>query len=122
MPKIKICATGNSGKFNYFIVEKNKDFFIILSKILWQGFGIQGDSIVYESYVAKNEKYITKKKNITNFVDKYEKFKNEKARVDIFYGKDKIFFSIYTSLSMRKKFLKFLEANASWKKVQKIKS
>ena len=120
MKKIKICGIGNEGKFNYLILEKNLDFFEILSKILYEAFEIHDDSIRYNEYVNKKDKFVRRKKNIKTFIDKYERFQNEKARVEVFYGKNKIFMSVYTSIPSRKKFMKILEKISIWKKPKKI--
>ena len=120
MKKLKICGMGNEDKFNYLILDKNPSFFDILSSLLYKAFEIGDDSIVYDEYMNKNDDFVRRKKNINNFVDKYERFKNKQARVEIFYGKRKIFISVYTSLEKRKKFLDLLEDVSIWKKPEKL--
>lgn len=120
MKKIKICGIGNERDFNYWILEKNSDFFEILSRILYDAFGIIDDSIRYDEYVGKKDRLIRRKKNIKTLIDKYERFQNEKARVELFYGKNKIFMSVYTSFPNRKKFIQVLEKVSIWKNPKKI--
>jgi hypothetical protein len=118
--KVKILGIGNQGKFNYLIFEKNLDFFEFLDSVLWKAFEIQDDSIIRKEYINKKDKFVRQKKNITHFIDKYERFQNKKARIEIFYGKKKIFMSVYTSSPNRRKFMKILENNCIWQKPKAI--
>jgi hypothetical protein len=117
MKKVKILGVGNQGKFNYLILEKNNDFLKWLSAILLTGLGINDDVMYYE-YVNKSKR-IRRKKNIMRMIDEHESYQDEKSMVEVFYGKNKVFMSIYTSLENRKKLMDELYHLSVWKKPSK---
>ena len=119
MRKAKICAVGNEGRFNYIILDKNKDFFDWLALLLFESFGVY-DVQKYEA-ADKKGNWVTRKKQIRNFTDKHESYTSKKARVDVFYGKKKVFIAFNTSLSGRAKFMEVLNKISVWKKPEKSK-
>jgi|TARA_Y100000310_G_C20134621_1_gene557418 hypothetical protein len=119
MKKIKIYGAGNEGKFNYVIISRNKDFFSWLSKLLFKSFKIK-DAEFYE-FVNKKDEWITRKKQLKNFIDRHESYLPKGSRIDIFYGKEKIFLVLNTSLRERRKFMKNLNELSIWVKPPKTK-
>ena len=117
--KIKILGIGNKEKYNYIIIKKNKHFFKWLYNILQNAFDYVPD-LDKEEYIDKNNKFISKKKNITNYFDKHESHEFNNARIDIFYGKEKIFLTIITSLKNRKKIMDNLEKYSEFIKPKRI--
>ena len=119
MLKARIIGMGNECNFNYVIVRKNKDFFKWLSTLLKDSFDISYGVEYEEPHEDKNGGWINRKKQIRYFVDKNETYRDKKSRIDIFYGKDKVFITINTSLSKRRKFIENLKKISIWKKTKK---
>lgn len=128
--KPTIYATGNEtlkGEFNisYYVLEKEEKFFDWLSKLLIEVLEIKnGDSqarfIVRrlhdeEGYEVGEEIYI---KEIKKMVDIHEKYSQDKNRVNVFYGKKRVYVSVKSSREFRKKFVHFVEKTRDWIKVE----
>ncbi len=98
----------HEGNFNYayIIVRKNKNFFNWLCEAMYNSFENMPD-IDREEYIDKNDKFISKKKDIDNYIDWHESYEANDNRAGIFYGKEKIFINIITNL----KFCKILMDN-----------
>ena len=120
MDKSKIYATGNEtlkGEFNisYYIFEKDKTFLDWLSKLLIEVFDIengeeQAKYFVKEKKDAK-EVYI---KDINKMIDLHEKYSNKVERIDVFYGKNKVYVTLRKSKEIRKKFASFIIKTRDW--------
>ena len=117
--KIKLCGIGHDGRFTFIIVEKNKYFFNWLAEILYRSFKID-DADTY-TYKNKKGKWVTKKKQINQYIDEHEVYYriNEKERVDVFYGKKNIFITLNASIGAKKIFLGILEEYSVWKRINK---
>lgn len=110
MKKQKILGLGNHGTFNWILVKKDSNFFEWLNKVLTESFGQISPDISFYDLIKKNEKMVTKKKKIDDYTDIHEHYDAEDdARIDLFYGKNKIFLTIMTSLENRSAFMKNLE-------------
>lgn len=107
MKKAYICEIGNVGKFNYLVIEKERHFLKWIDKLLYDSFGHLGD-IDKEEYVNNKGDLVIKNKNIYSLVDRHESYENMNVRVDIYYGKNKVFITLITTLICRKEFLKKL--------------
>jgi hypothetical protein len=110
MKKIKVLGIGNKEEFNWIIVKKDKDFFEWLNKVLTESFGhVSPDVNFYDRITVKN-KVVTKKKEIEYYADLHEYYDAEdKTRIDLFYGKEKVFITILASLDNRKRLMENLE-------------
>lgn len=107
MEKVRITGIGNQDEFNFLIAEKNKDFFEWLGKVMYNSFEAMPDVVTYLDDEDNYEK--EKKKKIENYTDWHESFEAEGARIDIFYGKEKVFITVITSLKNREKLMGNLE-------------
>jgi hypothetical protein len=117
MKKLKIIGMGNQDNFSYFFLNKQDNFFELLSKILYESFDMR--VIEYDEYENKKGKWVTKKKSIRNYTDKHEHHENKETRIDTFFGKNKIFVTLHASPRNRKKFVKSLNKYSNWKKSEK---
>jgi len=121
MEKVKILGVGNKEKLNFILVKKNKYFFEWLAMVFYNSF--EGmPNVEYKEYTDKNDNFIREKKKISKWIDKHETYDMDESRVEIFYGKEKVFIVIYTSLKNRRKLMKYLdkysefvEYNGDWK-------
>ena len=132
MSKPKIYATGNEtlkGEFNisYYIFEKDETFLDWLSRLLVEVFEIhdgeqQAKFIVKrkdieEDDLIEDEIYI---KEINKMIDLHEEYQNKKERVDVFYGKNRIYITLRKSKEIRKKFADFVKKTKDWIKIKQI--
>lgn len=123
--KIKIYATGNEnlGKFNvsYYIIEKSNKFLDWLSKLV--GEVLNGKNMDVKYYVEYDEEdnEVIYSKDIKKMTDVHEHYedKNGKNRVDVFYGKERVYITFRKDKEMRKKFGRFLMKNTEWIKPKK---
>jgi len=98
--KIKLYGIGNEKDYSFIIVEKNANFLRWLANFLDKGFDYRGDVETKETGVGVNCE--PQAKNIEEYVDKHETYKmyhnrNKDMRVDVFYGKDRVFITIYAN-------------------------
>lgn len=114
MIKTKICGIGSVGRFNYITVEKNKNFFWWLRVFLEEGFNYSG--MVGVDDVETKKGWIIVNKKIKDYTDTHEIYTVKNTRIDVFYGKEKIFITINTPVSNRQKFMKVLRKISIWKK------
>ena len=135
--KSKIYATGNEtlkGEFNvsYYVFEKDDVFLDWLSKLLIEVFGIQ-DGEERAKFIIKrkdteegdwmdDEVYV---KEISKMIDVHEKYENKGyenkgERVDVFYGKDRVYVTLRKSKEIRKKFVDFVKRTRDWIKVKEV--
>jgi len=118
MQKIKIIGMGNKDNYSFVIAKKNKDFFKWLKEILCcEPFHIDPSDIEYiKSFDIKcKEKF--KKKKIEDCVDCHENYMGfNDDRIDIFYGRNKVFIVVNTTQGKRLKFMRSLEKNSMWTK------
>ncbi len=52
--------------------------------------------------------------------DIHEKYEKNQERVDVFYGKNRVYVTLRRSREMRKKFADFLKKTKEWIKVEKV--
>ena len=128
----KIYATGNEalkGEFNisYYILEKNESFLDWLSEILINildmingeeraKFFIKGRYTEDGEWI-EDEFYI---KDINKMIDLHESYKNNKDRIDIFYGKNRVYVTLRGSNETRKKFVDFIRKTKDWIKIKEV--
>ncbi len=132
MVKPKIYATGNEtlkGEFNisYYIFEKDNSFLDWLSKLLVEVFEIQNGEQQAKFIIKRkdteegdwieDEIYI---KEISKMIDLHEKYQNKGERVDIFYGKNRVYVTLKKSKEIRKKFTNFIKKTKDWIKVKEV--
>lgn len=113
--KIKLCGVGNQGKFNHFIIQKKQESFELLRMIM-KPLEIIPYGLDYDEYTNKKGIPKIRKYKINKMIDKYAKFESKKARVEIFFGKNKIFVSIFTSFKNREKIMDVIQKNTTWVK------
>lgn len=126
--KSKIYATGNEtlkGEFNisYYIFEKDESFLDWLSKMLVEVFGIQnGEEQAKFNIKRKDTKEINQigDKKISKMIDLHEKYENKGERVDVFYGKDRVYVTLRKSKEIRKKFAYFVKKTKEWIKIKEV--
>jgi len=97
MKKIKLYAIGNEDNFSYYLFDKKQNVFEILNKIFLVDFNI--DWKLYRDDLDKKGKI-----NIEKYVDIHESNGYDKLRIDLFYGKDKIYLTMICSPDLRIKF------------------
>ena len=130
--KPKIYATGNEtlkGEFNisYYIFEKDKTFLDWLSKLLVEVFEIQ-DREEQAKFIIKrkdteegdwieDEIFI---KEINKMIDLHEEYENKGERIDVFYGKNRVYVTLRKSRKIRKKFADFVRKTKDWIKIKQI--
>ena len=49
----------------------------------------------------KENKYVRKKKKIEEYVDKHESFELNEGRMDLFYGNNRVFITIYAPARLK---------------------
>jgi hypothetical protein len=125
----KIYATGNerlNGVFNisYYIVEKDDNFLVWLGRLLVEVFEIK-DGERRAKFIFKNienedgaivetEIYA---KEIKKMIDIHEQYGN---RVDLFYGKERVYVTLRQSEEVRKRFVKFVAKTREWIVIKEI--
>ena len=106
MVKMKIQGIGNEWNFDYIITEKHEDFFGWLKEFLKGAFGYR-ELVDVEEREGKG--YEMGQKLVSRFTDVHERYQCKDARVDVFFGKEKVFITITTDIKTRKKFLGVLK-------------
>jgi len=129
-----IYATGNQtikGEFNisYYIVEKDKSFLDWLGKLLVEVLEIE-DGQHKAKFVVTNEGHDGEEiyaKEIDKMIDLHEHYEssgyrgkeeNKSDRLDLFYGKDRVFVTFRKSRESREKFAQFLRKTRTWIEVK----
>jgi hypothetical protein len=121
MKKLKILGIRNDGRFNDLILQKNEDILSNLEKLFYESFGIDYCLTYKETWREKKQEIVKRKINLKTLIDKQDNFQNKKVKINIIYGRDKIFVSFYTSPANRKKFINVLKEISTWKKSKKTK-
>lgn len=106
--KGKVLGIGNEGNFNFIIFEKNKNFMDNFTNLMSSSLSAMPDLNTIEK-IDENDKLVTQRKKIEEIIDRHESHEAEGARLDIFYGKDKVFVIVLTSPKNRKKLMENLE-------------
>lgn len=101
MERLKILGIGNEDEFNYLIIKKDKHFFELLESWIYKSFPGEYFSDI-STYDDEKKNYETKKKDIRKYNEVHETYGKERLRFDAFFGKTKIFLTIYTSLEKRR--------------------
>lgn len=121
MTKPKIYATGNEflkGEFNisYYIVEKNEKFLNWLGELLEEVFEIKNGKNAARIVEKEGENFerIIYLKQIDKMIDLHEHYENHGERVDVFYGKDRVYLTLRKSEEVRNHFAKFIRKTRSW--------
>ncbi len=127
----KIYATGNEnlGDFNisYYIVEKSSDFLDWLSKLLKEVLDFKGDIKTIEEFLGDDDQGIPQYKyylkDIKKMIDVHEKYGDgsDENRIDVFYGKKRVFLVFRKNKEMRKKFARFVMKTKDWIEVEEYK-
>lgn len=97
--KIVMYGIGNDDKLNYYIFEKTQKAFEALIKLFNKNLKINWQ-ILMEEHVGNEIK--EKKLLVKNFTDTHQSHRG-KSRLDIFYGKKKMFFTLHCSEKIRDK-------------------
>jgi hypothetical protein len=123
MSKPKIYATGNENipkdsNVSYYIIEKDEKFLIWLERLLREILELD-DSHNTAKFVEDNYEKIIYTKDIKNMTDIHEKYENKGDRVDVFYGKNRVYMTFRKSKETRKKFARFVYKTKSWIQVKK---
>lgn len=108
--KIILHEIGNRDNFNYYVFDKKQWVMEILDKILWEIFEIE------LLYIPGK-----KKVNIEKFTDDHHNDYGKKGRLDIFYGKNKMYVTIICPEESRLKFNEELGKISIMPKPKKIK-
>ncbi len=101
MKKIKLYAIGNEGKYNYYIFEKKQEMFESIAELILKVFSL--DIPFYRIYEQKG-KTIRKKRDFEKMNDYHESFDHDKKRIDVFYGRKRVFLTILCPLNLREEF------------------
>jgi HSP20 family molecular chaperone IbpA len=124
----KIYATGNEtlkGEFNisYYIFEKDSSFLDWLGELLEKVLEIENGKNLAKYIVKEKDdegNWVSEEiyaKEIQKMIDLHEKYENKGERIDIFYGKNRIYVTFRKSREMRKKFAKFVLKTKDWIKI-----
>ncbi len=140
MAKPKIYGSGNEtfkGEFNfsYYVLEKDSSFLDWLGELLSKVFEIE-DGEQQAKYIIeraddgksdwiKDKIYV---KNVRKMIDVHEKYfpkgithpNTTQGRIDVFYGRDRVFLTIRTSREKRKEVADFVRKSKSWIKVKEV--
>ncbi|MEI6731305.1 MAG: hypothetical protein WCK90_01360 [archaeon] len=125
MDKLTIYATGNenlSGSYNtsYYIVGKNEAFLKWLGDLLVGVLGIEGGRERAKYYKLSEEDMENPvAKDIKKMIDLHEYYEKKGERVDLFYGKDRVYITFRKSKETRKKFADFMLKTAEKVKITK---
>ena len=110
MRKMKVLGMGNEDNFNYLIIKKSEGFFEWFNELLVEAFGGAENDVMYCESRDKDGKIINEKRDVNDETDTHEYYPtNDGIRVDVFYGKEKVFLTFNCSLDKRGKFMKKLE-------------
>ncbi len=112
MKKVKIHGIGNQEEFNYLIIKKDKNFFEFLEQWIAESFPNKYTIETTTHERSKDGKL--KKINPKRYKDVHETYRDEDLRIDAFFGKTKIFLTIYTPLKNRKKLMQKIEKFAEF--------
>jgi len=110
--KIIMYGIGNQNKFSYYIFEKSQKSFETLAKLFCKLLGSSWD-IYTEEHHGRNT---SKKIFVKNLIDKHDTTytASGKNRLDLFYGKNKMFISIHCPEKKR------IEINEALRKITKM--
>lgn len=129
----KIYATGNEnvkGEFNlsYYIFEKDPSFLDWLAQLLVEVLIMkkgakQAKFVIKEGYM-KEDKWVEDEvyiKDLSKMIDLHEKYEHLGERVDVFYGKDRVYVTLRKSNAIRERFAKFVIKTKEWIEVKEVK-
>lgn len=105
MKKLRLYGLIKSEARNVFIIEKKKIFLDNFVKFL-EALNFDRISIVTELFKlmgSSDDNYSAKKYSNKLYEDEFFYFENKKYKVDLFFGKNKIILSIFTSSDDQKK-------------------
>jgi len=113
--KATIFGIGNSGDFNYIIIQKHKGMNAWLSYFLKEAFGEHYPTAIYTFEKGKHDYKKRKAENLKDYHEtltrshKHINKKVKRPRIDIFYGDKTIFITLICNKRKRKKFTEVLE-------------
>ncbi len=127
--KPKIYATGNEtikGEHNisYYIFEKDDSFLEWLGKLLVDVFEIENGEKQAKFIMGISEdegEEVYNKKLLNEMIDVHEKYGEKEDRIDIFYGKNRVYVTLKKSKEIRKKFTDFVKKTKDWIKVKEVR-
>lgn len=98
MNKIKLLTVKKFENHMVYVLEKDQEFFSACRSFL-EDLGFEDIEIDFFGRVVdeNGEPIKTQEDDITTYVDKHYYFQSNKGRVDVVFGKDKIFLVVYSS-------------------------
>ena len=130
--KPKIYATGNEtikgeNNISYYVFEKDNSFLDWLTKLLREVFEIQDAEQQVKFFIKRKEdeggNWIEDEiylKDIGKMIDLHEKYSNKVDRIDVFYGKERVYVTLRKSGEIKRKFSKFVLKTKDWIKVKEV--
>ena len=116
MKKIILYEIGNQGNFNYYVLDKKKDVAENLSALFSDIFEINWN------FDAPNKKGNYRKFNVKGWTDIHQTINDdENPKINIFYGKKRMYVTIICSQKLRLKFNEELGKISIMQKQTKIK-
>ncbi|MDP2925790.1 MAG: hypothetical protein Q8N99_05455 [Nanoarchaeota archaeon] len=108
MNPLKILGLKKSEKHNYYELENKQEFFSGFRKLLVDlGFGEESSNIEIYSFGRPpgddGEYILTKEEDINDYIDRHFYFENNNFRIDVVFGKKKIFLVINSDKDKQEK-------------------
>ncbi len=113
MRKLKLFGLTKSKTFNYYCLEKRQEFFGYFRKFLVNlGFGESYEfGRTKDKYSEHDE---TKEDKIENYVDDHVPIQGKEDRIDVIFGKSRIFLIIFTKSNKQNKIFQELKKFCSF--------
>jgi hypothetical protein len=109
--KFKIYGIGNEKRFSYYVVDKFRKVVEFFNKSFKEIFNVNY-SLIEESCDTKLfDRFPEKKVDMHESIGGLGNNINSSPRVDLFYGKERIYLTIYSEWDLRKKFNESLSLN-----------
>ena len=70
---------------------------------------------------SKEDEEVYTLKDINNLIDFHEHYENTFDRIDLFYGKERVYITFRKSRETRRKFAKFILKTKEWVKIKRVK-
>ncbi len=118
MKKLKIIGIVQRDEYAILILEKAPFFFEWLKKIL-ENEAIDLTTVDYEERISDTDKFVKRKKKLNEYTDKHDELESDDLRIDLFFGKRKIFITIHAKPKKKKQVLERIFDNSNWIKKTK---